>query len=120
MTVSCAGAKVFDYQSDRHRSKTRACALFRFPDLITSQIDTAPKLNMKPAETVNDLITSQIDTAPKRDGLGEGVDEDLITSQIDTAPKQVYEPHDPGLYLITSQIDTAPKPRVQRDAELRI
>ena len=44
MTVSCAGAKVFDYQSDRHRSKTRACALFRFPDLITSQIDTAPKL----------------------------------------------------------------------------
>ena len=75
---------------------------------------------MKPAEAVNDLITSQIDTAPKRDGLGEGVDEDLITSQIDTAPKQAYEPHDPGLYLITSQIDTAPKPRVQRDAELRI
>ena len=65
MTVSCAGAKVFDYQSDRHRSKTRACALFRFPDLITSQIDTAPKLVYEPHDPGLYLITSQIDTAPK-------------------------------------------------------
>ena len=37
--------------------------------LITSQIDTAPKLTFKAQNTVPSLITSQIDTAPKPIGI---------------------------------------------------
>ena len=55
--------------------------------LITSQIDTAPKLCDKRAAQQRGLITSQIDTAPKRTRTrARGID-GLITSQIDTAPK---------------------------------
>ena len=56
--------------------------------MITSQIDTAPKLNVCNQRRYSCLITSQIDTAPKRRRvLGRAV-RGLITSQIDTAPKQ--------------------------------
>ena len=34
----------FDYQSDRHCAKTGSAGVFRLLGLITSQIDTAPKL----------------------------------------------------------------------------
>ena len=59
------------------------------------------------------LITSQIDTAPKL-GLGlAGAEDGLITSQIDTAPKLEHRHAAHGSRLITSQIDTAPKPLAQ-------
>ena len=57
--------------------------------MITSQIDTAPKLRVSVTETIAGLITSQIDTAPKLRGEGAAVRPGLITSQIDTAPKRV-------------------------------
>ena len=78
--------------------------------LITSQIDTAPKLRQTLWHYMGRLITSQIDTAPKQGQLlfllpgvfdyqsdrhcaktlqpGRGRYPRLITSQIDTAPKQ--------------------------------
>ena len=55
--------------------------------MITSQIDTAPKLVVNHDDVVRGLITSQIDTAPKRAGRWVGRCDSLITSQIDTAPK---------------------------------
>ena len=55
--------------------------------LITSQIDTAPKLAVTQARKGSSLITSQIDTAPKRRLIEMCVPISLITSQIDTAPK---------------------------------
>ncbi len=55
----------FDYQSERHRSKTWAAVRCRHPRLITSQNDTAPKQGRVDALDVLGLITSQNDTAPK-------------------------------------------------------
>ena len=64
--------EVFDYQSDRHCSKTQ-CASGSHPlGLITSQIDTAPKPEGVGAAAEGSLITSQIDTAPKRRGGSGG------------------------------------------------
>ena len=59
------------------------------------------------------LITSQIDTAPKLKRLGERADCRLITSQIDTAPKPAEILPRVRSGLITSQIDTAPKLEVE-------
>ena len=56
--------------------------------LITSQIDTAPKLVLLAAGEPVGLITSQIDTAPKPRSTTRLESPSLITSQIDTAPKQ--------------------------------
>ena len=56
------------------------------------------------------MITSQIDTAPKLRGGEAARAIRLITSQIDTAPKRACPPRIACLGLITSQIDTAPKP----------
>ena len=56
--------------------------------LITSQIDTAPKLHAGRHGALAGLITSQIDTAPKRPRPLAEVVGGLITSQIDTAPKR--------------------------------
>ena len=55
----------FDYQSDRHCSKTSVLVTAATTGLITSQIDTAPKLVLLAAGEPVGLITSQIDTAPK-------------------------------------------------------
>ena len=55
------------------------------------------------------LITSQIDTAPKLGMFDNTQNNRLITSQIDTAPKQILTPSAFATCLITSQIDTAPK-----------
>ena len=55
--------------------------------MITSQIDTAPKLHERVRYAGARLITSQIDTAPKLAVWNDGMREGLITSQIDTAPK---------------------------------
>ena len=78
--------------------------------LITSQIDTAPKLFSLRRISLIGLITSQIDTAPKRvDGVDRKMSS-LITSQIDTAPKLQLRTMLQTASLITSQIDTAPKP----------
>ena len=38
----------FDYQSDRHCSKTSICSWASPRRLITSQIDTAPKRRIRP------------------------------------------------------------------------
>ena len=62
--------------------------LTRFRSLITSQIDTAPKLRDARGERRDGLITSQIDTAPKHGRYRPMGRYSLITSQIDTAPKQ--------------------------------
>ena len=62
--------------------------------MITSQIDTAPKLLAQVTQPLGSLITSQIDTAPKLQALSGHLGGCLITSQIDTAPKlasQDYE-----------------------------
>ena len=70
-TASPTTCSTFDYQSDRHCAKTcgsRAPTRWR---LITSQIDTAPKLRQTCRERLASLITSQIDTAPKRVVPGE-------------------------------------------------
>ena len=56
--------------------------------LITSQIDTAPKLFLLFRFLFVSLITSQIDTAPKLEFDVLGARPGLITSQIDTAPKR--------------------------------
>ena len=81
------GLSLFDYQSNRHCAKT-ADARGRGPlGLITSQIDTAPKLIKRVELVVVGLITSQIDTAPKLAIFGWVGLASLITSQIDTAPK---------------------------------
>ena len=56
---------VFDYQSDRHCAKTLAMFDNLHVCLITSQIDTAPKLPFWDERAGTRLITSQIDTAPK-------------------------------------------------------
>ena len=58
----------FDYQSDRHCAKTAQPQADVVQSLITSQIDTAPKLQLDAAGTTCGLITSQIDTAPKPRG----------------------------------------------------
>ena len=55
--------------------------------LITSQIDTAPKLSQCWSAPIPRLITSQIDTAPKLLGARCRGRVGLITSQIDTALK---------------------------------
>ena len=55
--------------------------------MITSQIDTAPKLERLRIVRHAGLITSQIDTAPKLGKYPVKVIQRLITSQIDTAPK---------------------------------
>ena len=57
----------FDYQSDRHCTKTHAAGRVCLSSLITSQIDTAPKLFFGQLSMSSRLITSQIDTAPKQD-----------------------------------------------------
>ena len=80
---------MFDYQSDRHCSKTLDVAAGDWSSLITSQIDTAPKLRPSCSTWRASLITSQIDTAPKRRLAFIPFRKSLITSQIDTAPKQV-------------------------------
>ena len=59
------------------------------------------------------MITSQIDTAPKLPHDGARASLSLITSQIDTAPKLAILESLPLDGLITSQIDTAPKPLEQ-------
>ena len=78
----------FDYQSERHCSKT----LFARSDLktclITSQNDTAPKLSGELTLTSSRLITSQNDTAPKPEPWPRARPGSLITSQNDTAPKR--------------------------------
>ena len=61
--------------------------------LITSQIDTAPKLREFDISYFAGLITSQIDTAPKRYAACDGHRRGLITSQIDTAPKRLQGAH---------------------------
>ena len=55
----------FDYQSNRHCAKTSHSSLVTSESLITSQIDTAPKLELADEREDVGLITSQIDTAPK-------------------------------------------------------
>ena len=55
----------FDYQSDRHCSKTDERDRRVVQGLITSQIDTAPKQVNGSLLRIERLITSQIDTAPK-------------------------------------------------------
>ena len=104
---------MFDYQSDRHCTKTIEEVKPKRGSLITSQIDTAPKLDPYFGSSDKGLITSQIDTAPKRAGVCAPRRHGLITSQIDTAPKQKCADDDKGARLITSQIDTAPKPLAQ-------
>ena len=59
--------------------------------LITSQIDTAPKLRLLQNRRDVGLITSQIDTAPKPQCVFCGATRCLITSQIDTAPKRLRQ-----------------------------
>ena len=56
----------FDYQSDRHCSKTSELVFKGVSRLITSQIDTAPKQPCSSSGRASSLITSQIDTAPKQ------------------------------------------------------
>ena len=63
--VALVPRPAFDYQSDRHCSKTRPTRCSSSWGLITSQIDTAPKLTDVLDAVVGGLITSQIDTAPK-------------------------------------------------------
>ena len=83
---------MFDYQLDRHCSKTaNTDELFEYGSLITSQIDTAPKLMGGMVWTRASLITSQIDTAPKPMWDIVRVGSGLITSQIDTAPKPLKQ-----------------------------
>ena len=77
----------FDYQSNRHCAKTKVLWTEHNYCLITSQIDTAPKLPCAFGYSNPGLITSQIDTAPKLKVLYSEVPKSLITSQIDTAPK---------------------------------
>ena len=77
----------FDYQSDRHCAKTFMPYKDPEKSLITSQIDTAPKLLMATEAQLKGLITSQIDTAPKHSKVQDAQKLGLITSQIDTAPK---------------------------------
>ena len=79
---------MFDYQSDRHCAKTVTTSGNKPQRLITSQIDTAPKLYKTVESEGSSLITSQIDTAPKRRTSSRCTNFGLITSQIDTAPKQ--------------------------------
>ena len=55
----------FDYQSDWHCAKTAEPFSAYGGGLITSQIDTAPKLLLWYCSPRFRLITSQIDTAPK-------------------------------------------------------
>ena len=78
----------FDYQSERHRSKTPCRADRRAGRLITSQNDTAPKRSVALARHGDGLITSQNDTAPKQVGVAVPSLHGLITSQNDTAPKR--------------------------------
>ncbi len=101
--------RMFDYQSDRHCAKTADGVLPALGRLITSQIDTAPKLILYSFFKGHGLITSQIDTAPKQYMTLQRITPRLITSQIDTAPKPGALRRDPLVRLITSQIDTAPK-----------
>ena len=79
---------MFDYQSDRHCSKTYGEITPLRSSLITSQIDTAPKRRAQRGYGRRRLITSQIDTAPKLHDLAGFLVARLITSQIDTAPKR--------------------------------
>ena len=104
----------FDYQSDRHCSKTYLRVDGRQLRLITSQIDTAPKPHAAQHREDGGLITSQIDTAPKQKFLPSRHQLCLITSQIDTAPKQAVKAGEQVQSLITSQIDTAPKLLVEQ------
>ena len=90
-------ARRFDYQSDRHCSKTANFSELETPCLITSQIDTAPKLVRTEDVALRGLITSQIDTAPKQCEACPCGKPSLITSQIDTAPK-------PALLRLTNRI----------------
>ena len=80
----------FDYQSVRHCSKTGAGRLDPVNSLITSQFDTAPKLEAVNDNGINGLITSQFDTAPKLTALCLLLMVRLITSQFDTAPKHLH------------------------------
>ena len=66
--VCCGVRCAFDYQSDRHCSKTPDGRSRQGAGLITSQIDTAPKQADRRARHGRGLITSQIDTAPKPRG----------------------------------------------------
>ena len=59
--------------------------------LITSQDDTAPKPQFRPANSRMCLITSQDDTAPKLKKQGRNGYKCLITSQDDTAPKPLKQ-----------------------------
>ena len=65
----------FDYQSERHRSKTLTCRASRLRSLITSQNDTAPKRGLRRLRRHRRLITSQNDTAPKRLALRHALPE---------------------------------------------
>ena len=56
----------FDYQSERHCSKTSCRTRKVGASLITSQNDTAPKLESRLLAPGSRLITSQNDTAPKQ------------------------------------------------------
>ena len=79
---------VFDYQSNRHCAKTLCQAVNKVCSLITSQIDTVPKLKKLPYGGSVRLITSQIDTVPKPAPNPRDKSVGLITSQIDTVPKR--------------------------------
>ena len=57
------------------------------PSWITSQNDTAPKLDSERKTTRLCWITSQNDTAPKLLSRVDGASTGWITSQNDTAPK---------------------------------
>ena len=111
---------MFDYQSDRHCSKTPSARNSASCCLITSQIDTAPKLGWGQAKSITRLITSQIDAAPKRDDYP-----DYLPSVFDYQSDQHYSKTNSTAYhrlssLITSQIDTTPKQGRQQDAGVHV
>ena len=83
----------FDYQSNRHCAKTPTAVNSDATCLITSQIDTVPKLGKRSKKLSGGLITSQIDTVPKPSRELYPLYTGLITSQIDTVPK-----HPGGLF----------------------
>ena len=92
-----APCRLFDYQSDRHCSKTAGRAGGRV-HLFDYQSDRhCSKTRKRKMEVAKSLITSQIDTAPKPLGDQRRAYRRLITSQIDTAPKPLEQnPHCKG------------------------
>ena len=83
---------VFDYQSNRHCAKTDYGRKRREEQFDYQSNRHCAKTAHTPAPRVRSLITSQIDTAPKLPVIHSAVHVGLITSQIDTAPKRRYCP----------------------------